>query len=164
MNIADKHILKTLLNTYTLFLILLFISYVIAHILLPEGALKNFPFLSSVSFKATTKSTKILNTFVLNMGMICIIIASNLFRVRNFSFGYLPLYANTVILGLFAGSNSFSGSISTQAQQEYSCFSESGSWSFLPTYLHVSQHSGFPYMLLKNGGEKTLRKSEKYEI
>jgi len=54
----------------------------------------------------------------------------NHLRVRRFTFGYLPLYANTALMGLFAGTNSFSGGISTYTLRGWLAFLQIGFLEF----------------------------------
>ncbi len=103
------------LNGFLIFILLLIIAYLLGYILIPEGALKDFPILVNFSINDSLSNAElILRTFAYNFLFTLLVITMNLFRVRRFPFGFLPFFANVFLLGLFAGSNSFSGEISSR--------------------------------------------------
>lgn len=100
--------------TFAVFFALFFFTYALGFLLLPEGILKEIPMLVDLVFGETASfPSSVTRTIAMNGFTFVLIIAMNLFRVRAFTFGYLPLYANTALMGLFAGTNSFEGSVST---------------------------------------------------
>lgn len=112
--LGSPKLAQRLFYAYFYFVILLLATYIGARALLPEGSMRNFPALSSSIFERGPDSTlsHILTTLLINLVFAMLIVACNTMRVGTFTLGYLPLYANTAIPGLFAGSNSFSGGIS----------------------------------------------------
>ena len=94
--------------------------------------MKGIPFGSIMFFKGKGDFQKnFINTVVFNLFMTGIIIGANHYRVKFFNFGYLPLYANTIIMGLFAGTNSFSGGVSTYTLKGWFLFFQIGFPEFL---------------------------------
>ncbi|MFQ6135336.1 MAG: hypothetical protein ACE5KU_05945 [Nitrososphaerales archaeon] len=71
-----------------------------------------------------------IKTLAYNLFMLIVIIGLNHYRVRSPTFGYLPLYANTVMMGLFAGTNSFSGDVSTYSFEGWLLFLQIGFLEF----------------------------------
>ena len=69
-------------------------------------------------------------TLVYNIFVLGIIVGVNHYGVRSFTLGYLPLYANTVMIGLFAGTNSFSGGISAYTLEGWLLFLQIGFLEF----------------------------------
>jgi len=94
--------------------------------------MKKIPFGSTMVFRKETDFFQaFINTIIFNLFMIFIIIGVNHYRVKFFNFGYLPLYANTVLIGLFAGTNSFSGGVSTYTLKGWFLFLQIGFPEFL---------------------------------
>ena len=109
---------------YLFFFTLLASSYTFGFLFMPEGIMKEIPFPSLMVFEEMDPFLSLLfKTIVINTYALIIIIVGNHLRVRSFTFGYLPLFTNTVFMGLFAGTNSFSGTISA--------YSLKGLWMFL---------------------------------
>lgn len=109
---------------YLIFFILLAASFTFGFLFMPEGIMKEIPFPSLLAFeKMDSFLSLFVKTTVFNSFALILIIAANHIRVRSFNFGYLLLFANTVIMGLFAGTNSFSGTTSA--------YSLKGLWLFL---------------------------------
>jgi len=69
-------------------------------------------------------------TATYNLFALLLIVGMNHFRVGRFTLGYLPLYANTVLMGLFAGTNSFSGGVSTYTLEGWLMFLRIGFLEF----------------------------------
>ena len=119
------------LYAFVFFFVLLALSYAVGFVLLPEGSLKKLPFPVFGVFKGQEAFASLfIKTLVYNIFMLAFIVLMNIFRVRSFTFGYLPLYANTIILGLFAGTNSFSGGISAYTTQGFLLFLRVGLLEF----------------------------------
>jgi len=86
------------------FCILLALAYLFGMVLLPTGFMKTLPFPPLALFEEKQSfSSLFARTVAYNLFALLLIVGANHFRVRRFTFGYLPLYANTVLLGLFAG-------------------------------------------------------------
>ena len=116
---------------FMFFFTFLALAYAFGLLFLPEGIMKELPlpalmvFEEKESFLSSFTKTLVYNLFVLG-----IIVGVNHYRVRSFTLGYLPLYANTVIIGLFAGTNSFSGGISAYTLEGWLLFLQIGFLEF----------------------------------
>ncbi|RMF62079.1 MAG: hypothetical protein D6743_12655 [Calditrichaeota bacterium] len=118
-------------RAYFAFFFLLAAAYFFAFFLLPEGCLKDLPIPSSALLGETGSLLSLrLKTLGYNLLVLGVIVCANHFRVRQFTFGYLPLLADTVILGLFAGSNSFSGPVSAYSLKGWLLFLRIGFLEF----------------------------------
>lgn len=99
---------------FMFFFAFLVFAYTFGFLFLPEGIMKELPLPSLMVFKEKESFlSSFIKTLVYNLFVLGLIIGSNHYRVQKLTFGYFPIYANTIIMGLFAGTNSFSGSIST---------------------------------------------------
>jgi len=93
--------------------------------------MKEFPspslmvFEEKESFLSSFIKTLVYNLFVMGM-----IVGINHFRVRSLTLGYFPLYANTVMIALFAGTNSFSGGLSAYTLEGWLLFLQIGFLEF----------------------------------
>lgn len=97
---------------FVFFFTFIALAYTFGFLFLPEGIMKELPLPSLMLFEEKDSFlSSFIKTLVYNLFMLSIIIGSNHYRVRSLTFGYLPLYANTIIMGLFAGTNFFSGGI-----------------------------------------------------
>ena len=113
------------------FFALLAISYAFGLLFLPEGIMKTLPLPALTFFEGEQSfSSLFARTLGYNLLVLFFIVGMNVFRVRRFTFGYLPLYANTVLMGLFAGTNSFSGCISTYTFEGWMMFLRIGFLEF----------------------------------
>jgi len=116
---------------YVFFFTFLALAYTFGFLFLPEGIMKELPLPSLMLFEEKDSFlSSFIKTLVYNLFMLSIIIGSNHYRVRSLTFGYLPLYANTIIMGLFAGTNSFSGGISTYTLDGWLLFLQIGFLEF----------------------------------
>lgn len=116
---------------YLCFFILLALTYAFGLLFLPEGIMSALPLPSLTLFEGEQSfSSLVTRTVAYNLFALLLIAAMNHFRVRRFTFGYLPLYANTVLLGLFAGTNSFGGGISTYTIEGWMMFLRIGFLEF----------------------------------
>ena len=116
---------------FVFFFVFLALAYTFGFLFLPEGIMKELPLPSLMVFKEKESFlSSFIKTLVYNLFMLSIIIGSNHYRVRSLTFGYLPLYANTIIMGLFAGTNSFSGGISTYTLDGWLLFLQIGFLEF----------------------------------
>lgn len=130
-NLSHDSIWVRLGYAYLFFFVFLTFSYSLAFLLLPEGIMKEIPFPSLMVFEEEEPFLSLLiKTLSYNMFMLSIIIGMNHYRVKSFTFGYLPLFANTIIMGLFAGSNSFSGDVSTYSLKGWLLFLQIGFLEF----------------------------------
>jgi len=94
--------------------------------------MRDLPLLSSLAFGESASLTDaVLKTLGLNSFMVVIIVLANHCRVRSFNFGYLVVYANVAILGLFAGTDSFSGGVSAYSLEGLLLFLRVGLLEFL---------------------------------
>ncbi len=117
--------------TFMFFFAFLALAYTFGFLFLPEGIMKELPLPSLMLFEEKDSFlSSFIKTLVYNLFMLSIIIGSNHYRVRSLTFGYLPLYANTIIMGLFAGTNSFSGGISTYTLDGWLLFLQIGFLEF----------------------------------
>lgn len=116
---------------FMFFFTFLALAYTFGFLFLPEGIMKELPLPSLMLFKEKESFlSSFIKTLVYNFFMLSIIIGSNHYRVRSLTFGYLLLYANTIIMGLFAGTNSFSGGISTYTLDGWLLFLQIGFLEF----------------------------------
>ena len=116
---------------YLVFVVLLGATYAVSFLALPEGIMGQIPFPVFQFFQeGESLLTVFSKTVGFNLFMVLLVIAANHFRVRSFTFGFLPLYTNTVILGLFAGTDSFSGPISTYTPEGWLMFLRIGFLEF----------------------------------
>ena len=119
------------MESYLIFFLLLLISYFLGYYILPEGSLKEIPLLSVVTFQESNVLIfLVVQTLIYNSFMIFIIVGANLLKVKSFPFGYLPLFGNVIILGLFAGTDSFSGGISSHSVTGWLYFIQIGLLEF----------------------------------
>ncbi len=140
----DENVWKRAGYAYLMFFVLLILSYLLGYFLLPEGIMKKLPFPSIMAFEGTESfPVLIAKTLSFNLFFIAIIVGANLFRVRSFTFGYLPLYANTILMGLFAGTNSFSGTVSTYTPEGWLLFLKIGFLEFSAYILVCVSTVGF---------------------
>ena len=116
---------------YLCFFIILALTFTFAFLFLPEGVLRTLP-LPSLTFLEGEQSFSSLfvRTVAYNLFALLLIVGMNHFRVHRFTFGFLPLYTNTFLMGLFAGTNSFSGSISTYTIEGWLMFLRIGFLEF----------------------------------
>ncbi len=129
--LTDHNLAVRILSSYAVFVVLLSVTYIFGLYVLPEGALKDFPLVANVALgKEHTFVTQVLKTIAFNLMLVSMIIVANMFRVRSLPFGYLPIWANTAIMGLMAGSNSFSGSISSRTTYGWTMFLKIGFLEF----------------------------------
>lgn len=116
---------------YLCFFILLALAYAFGLLFLPEGVMRTLPLPSLTFFEGEQSfSSLFARSVAYNMFALLLIVVMNHFRVRRYTLGYLPLYANTVLLGLFAGTNSFSGGISTYTIEGWIMFLRIGFLEF----------------------------------
>lgn len=116
---------------FVFFFTFLALAYAFGFLFLPEGIMRELPLPSLMLFEGKDSFlSSFIKTLVYNLFMLSIIIGSNHYRVRSLTFGYLPLYANTIIMGLFAGTNSFSGGISTYTLDGWLLFLQIGFLEF----------------------------------
>jgi hypothetical protein len=116
---------------YLCFFVLLALAYALGLFFLPEGAMKALPLPSLTIFEGEQSfSSLVARTVAYNLFGLLLIVGMNHFRVRRFTFGYLPVYANTFLMGLFAGTNSFSGGISTYTVEGWMMFLRIGFLEF----------------------------------
>lgn len=116
---------------FLLFFVLLAFAYAFGFLFLPGGIMKELPLPSLIVFE---EKESLLFSFtkalVYNLFMLGLIVGMNHYRVRSFALGYLPLYVNTVMMGLFAGTNSFSGGISAYTLEGWLLFLQIGFLEF----------------------------------
>jgi len=113
------------------FFILLALTYAFGLFFLPTGVMQTLPLPSLVFFEGGASfSSLVAQTIAYNLYALLLIVVSNHFRVDQFTFGYLPLYANTILLGLFAGTDSFSGNISARTIDGWILFLQIGFLEF----------------------------------
>ena len=116
---------------YLCFLILLALTYAFGLLFLPEGVMRTLPLPSRDFFEGEQSFfSLVVRTVGYNLFALLLIVGMNHFRVRRFTFGYLPLYANTFLMDLFAGTNSFSGEISTYTFEGWMMFLRIGFLEF----------------------------------
>ncbi len=158
------------------FFILLAITYSFGFFFLPEGFMKTLPF-PALTFFEDKRSFWSLFTQTLgyNLLALLIIVGCNHFRVRRCAFGYLPLYTNTVLMGLFAGTNSFSGGISTYTSEGWIMFLRIGFLEFSAYILvcattvelamfHADRWRGEQFKRIRRFGEVSLSAQESVVI
>jgi hypothetical protein len=130
-NLSHNNLWQRAGYAFLYFFAFLALSYGFGFLVLPEGIMKELPipalmvFQEEESFFSLFTKTSLYNSFVL-----LIIIGTNHYRVRSLTFGYFPLYANTVIMELFAGTNSFSGGVSTYTLDGWLLFLQIGFLEF----------------------------------
>jgi hypothetical protein len=116
---------------YLCFFVLLALAYAFGLLFLPEGVMRTLPLPSLTFFEGKQLfSSLVVRTVGYNLFALLLIVGMNHFRVRRFTLGYLPLYANTLLMGLFAGTNSFSGGISTYTFEGWMMFFRIGFLEF----------------------------------
>ena len=116
---------------YLCFFVLLALAYAFGLLFLPEGVMRTLPLPSLTFFEGKQLfSSLVARTVGYNLFALLLIVGMNHFRVRRFTLGYLPLYANTLLMGLFAGTNSFSGGISTYTFEGWMMFFRIGFLEF----------------------------------
>ncbi len=126
-NLGHKNLWVRTGYAFLFFFVLLMLAYVFGFLFLPEGIMKELPLPSFMVFKGKESFlSSFTKTLVYNLFILCIIVGGNHYRVRTLTFGYLPLYANTIIMGLFAGTNSFGGGISTHTPRGWLLFLQIG--------------------------------------
>lgn len=131
INLSHENPLIRISLTYIIFFLMLISSIGIGFFLLTEGIMKEIPFFSLVAFEQDTSLINlIIQTLLFNSIFIFLIILANHYQVRTFNFGYLPLFGNVIILGLFAGTNSFSGEISSYSPEGWIVFFQVGFLEF----------------------------------
>ena len=119
-----------LATAYLLFFGLLAGSYALG-LLLPEGALRHLPLPSSALLGETGSPLLLaVQTLGYNLFLLLLILGANHFRIGHFTLGYLPLYANVILLGLFAGSDSFAGGVSSRNLEGWLLFLRVGFLEF----------------------------------
>lgn len=75
--------------------------------------MNKFSFISILVFKkAELLPELIVQILSFNLSFIAIIFGANFFQSYSFTLGYLYLYANTILISLFAGTNSFPSTVS----------------------------------------------------
>jgi len=116
---------------FMFFFTFLALAYAFGFLFLPEGIMKELPLPSLMVFEEKESFLSYFTkTLVYYLFMIGLIVGVNHYRVRSFTLGYLPLYANTVMMGLFAGTNSFSGGISAYTLEGWLLFLQIGFLEF----------------------------------
>ncbi len=116
---------------FMFFFTFLALAYAFGFLFLPEGIMKELPLPSVMIFEEKESLlSSFTKTLVYNLFMLGLIVGMNHYRVRSFTLGYLPLYANTVMMGLFAGTNSFSGGISAYTMEGWLLFLQIGFLEF----------------------------------
>ena len=117
---------------FMFFFIFLALAYAFGFLFLPEGIMKELPLPSLMVFEEKESLlSSFTKTLVYNLFVLGLIVGVNHYRVRSFTLGYLPLYANTVMMGLFAGTNSFSEGISAYTLEGWLLFLQIGFLEFL---------------------------------
>jgi len=107
------------------------LAYAFGFLFLSEGIMKELPLPSLMVFEEKESLlSSFTKTLVYNLFVLGLIVGVNHYRVRSFTLGYLPLYANTVMMGLFAGTNSFSGGISAHTLEGWLLFLQIGFLEF----------------------------------
>ncbi|MGB3346518.1 MAG: hypothetical protein WBA71_04610 [Candidatus Humimicrobiia bacterium] len=93
--------------------------------------MKEFPLLSLIVFEEKESFlSSLIKILIYNLFMLSIIIGLNHYIVRYLTFGYFPLYASTIMMELFAGTNSFSGVIPTYTLEGWLLFLQIGFLDF----------------------------------
>lgn len=116
---------------FLFFSVFLSLAYAFGFLLLLEGIMKELPLPALMVFVEQEAFLSLfIKTLAYNLFMLIVIIGLNHYRVRSLTFGYLPLYANTVMMGLFAGTNSFSGDVSTYSFEGWLLFLQIGFLEF----------------------------------
>ena len=171
--LGDENLWVRISYAYAAFFILLGLSYALGLTLLPKGFMRNLPIPAFAFFGESTQSfyTLFSRTFIYNLFVWLLIIGMNIFRVQQFTFGYLPLYANTVLLGLFAGTDSFSGGVSATTLDGWLAFLQIGFLEFSAYILgcaatvklamfHADRWRGEPFRRIRSWKAVSLSKGE----
>jgi hypothetical protein len=107
------------------------LAYVFGILVLPEGIMRELPIPAFTIFEEGESFFSLFGkTIGYNVLVLVMIIGTNHFRVQRLTFGYLPLYANTAMMGLFAGTNSFSGGVSAYTLEGWLLFLQVGMLEF----------------------------------
>lgn len=127
-NLSDERLLIRIGYGFLFFAIILVLGFIVGFLVLPEGILRGIP-LPSLILLGTSDSLliTIIKTFVINTLFVLVpLIVLNHLRVRTFTFGYLYLFSQTFVMGLFAGTNSFGGGISAYTVEGWLLFFQIG--------------------------------------
>ncbi|MHA1246303.1 MAG: hypothetical protein ACTSPE_03185 [Candidatus Thorarchaeota archaeon] len=111
---GGEDLARRVIAAFVLFVVLLLLSFAVGAFILLAGAMSEIPLLSVLAFAGEESLVSaVTKALLINLFMIALIMLANHCRVRDLNFGYLVIYANTVLMGLFAGTDSFAGGVST---------------------------------------------------
>ena len=170
--LGDDNLWTRVGYAYLGFFVLLALAYAVGWLFLPEGGMRDLPLPSLAFFEgAQALPTLVVRTAVYNLLALAFVVAMNHLRVGRFTFGYLPLYANTVLMGLFAGTNSFSGGVSTYTLEGWTVFLRIGFLEFSAYLLacaatvnlamfHADRWRGEPFRRIREFGAVRLSRQE----
>jgi len=130
-SLGSEDLARRVIAAFVLFVVLLLLSFAVGALILPTGAMSEIPFLSTLAFAGEESfASAVTKTLLINLFMTALIILANHCRVRDLNFGYLVIYANTVLMGLFAGTDSFAGGVSTFTLEGWLLFARIGLLEF----------------------------------
>ncbi len=132
--LGDENIIVRFLTLYLLSLILFIISWILAYLILPEGAIRGLGILPGMAGEeaSDTLFNEFITIFGLNTaGWIIIIVGNYILKVKKFSFGYLIPIAWMIMYGIVLGTNSFSISIGEKMAPSLNVFGRSGIYEMM---------------------------------
>ena len=95
---------------YSIYIMLVLLSFSIGYFLLPEGVLRSTPYAFWGEFVSRLENPLeiLFANVIINLAYVTVLgVGLNLQRVRSFPTGYIFLFAAGLVSGLFAGTNSF---------------------------------------------------------
>ncbi len=132
--LGNEKIIIRFISLYVLGLILFFISWTIAYLILPEGFLRGIGILGALAGDSAADSVlkEFMIIFSLNLiGFLFIILGNYILRVRYFSFGYLIPLAWMIMYAFILGTNSFTIPMETSMVPSLQVFYRSGLYEMM---------------------------------
>lgn len=132
--LGNEKIIIRFISLYVLGLILFFISWTIAYLILPEGFLRGIGILGALTGDSAADSVlkEFMIIFSLNLiGFLFIILGNYILRVRYFSFGYLIPLAWMIMYAFILGTNSFTIPMETSMVPSLQVFYRSGLYEMM---------------------------------
>ncbi|MFO8041985.1 MAG: hypothetical protein R6U25_02180 [Alkalispirochaeta sp.] len=141
---SDRLIVR-FISLYAMGLVVFFAAWTVSYWILPEGLMSGFGPLNALAgdTAADTLRAEFLTIFGVNLlGLLVVVVANYVLRVRNIGFGYLIPLAWMIMYGLTLGTNSFSIPMDERMAPTPAVFSRSGLYEMMAaTLLAAATHS-----------------------
>ncbi|MFO8043705.1 MAG: hypothetical protein R6U25_10920 [Alkalispirochaeta sp.] len=137
-SLGNQQLMVRFMSLYVVGLVLFFAAWTVSYWMLPEGLITGFGPLNMLAgdTAADTLLSEFLTIFGVNLlGLLLVVVANYVLRVRNIGFGYLIPLAWMIIYGVTLGTNSFSIPLDEPMAPTLTVFSRSGLYEMMAATL-----------------------------